>query len=69
MMQQTHVQQHVFNFTAMYHVVLFMAYAHTKSEQYVLCVPLKLVLNVFQSIHTKGACVLLETLISESHGK
>ena len=29
-MQQTHVQQYVFMFTEMYHVVLFMAYAHMK---------------------------------------
>ena len=43
-MQQIHVQQYVFVFTAMYHVVLSMAYAHMNNKQYVLCVLLILVL-------------------------
>ena len=38
--QQTLVQQYIYMFTAMYHVLLFMAYAHTKNKQYSLCVTL-----------------------------
>ena len=43
-MQQTCVKQYLFMFIAMYHVVLFMAYAHMKNKQYVIGVPLILVL-------------------------
>ena len=43
-MQQTRIQQYAFMFTAMYHVVLFMAYSHMNNKQRVICVPLILVL-------------------------
>ena len=43
-MQQTNVQLYVFMFTAMYHVVLFMAYTRMKNKQHVICVSLILVL-------------------------
>ena len=42
--KQTRFQPYVFMFTEMYHIVLFMEYTHTNNEQYVLCVPLILVL-------------------------
>ena len=38
------VQQYIFMFTEMYNVVMFMAYAHMKNKQYVICVTLILVL-------------------------
>ena len=43
-MQQKRVQLCIFMFTAMYHVLVFMAYAHMRNEQCVLCVSLILVL-------------------------
>ena len=43
-MQQKYVQQYVLMFTAMYHVLVFMVYDHTKNEKYSLCVPLILFL-------------------------
>ena len=43
-MQQTCVQQCIFMFSTIYHIVLFMAYAHMNIEQHVLCVPMILVL-------------------------
>ena len=43
-MQQKIVQQYVFMFTEIYHVVLFIAYAHMKNKHYIVCVPLILVL-------------------------
>ena len=43
-MQKKCVQQFVFMFTKMYHILLFIEYAHMKNEQYVLYVPLILVL-------------------------
>ena len=43
-MQQTHVQKYVFMFTTIYHVVMFIVYAHKKNKQYDLGVPLILVL-------------------------
>ena len=43
-MQQTRLQQYVFMFTAMYHVLLLMKYPPMNIEQYVICVSLILVL-------------------------
>ena len=37
-------QQYIFLFAAMYRILIFMTYAHMKKEQYILCVPLVLVL-------------------------
>ena len=44
-MLETCVQQYVFMLTPTYHILLFMAYAHTRKGKYVLCVTLILVLQ------------------------
>ena len=43
-MQKTRVQQFVFMFTTMYHILLLMEHTHMNNKQHVLCVPLILVL-------------------------
>ena len=53
-------------FTAIYHVVMFMAYSHMKNKQYVICVPLNVTPG---KLYTINKLVLLETLISEFHKK
>ena len=67
-MKKTRVQQYFFMFTAMYHVVVFMAYFYMKNGQYVICVTLILFMQ-HQSRYTKKESVLLETIISEFHNK
>ena len=43
-MPQKRVQQYVSMFSAIYHILFFMAYAQIKNKQYFLCVLLILVL-------------------------
>ena len=42
--QMQQVQQYIFMFTAMYHVLMFMAYENIKNKKYGLCDPLILFL-------------------------
>ena len=58
-MQQTRVQKYVFISTNIYHVVLFVVNSLKKNAQYVLCVPLILVMWLLVNYaHVKSLCYL-----------